>query len=542
LSFEQLTRGFPLSPIRVTRKIKPSIAAYFLLLSFWFLTALHLDRYPANYPDEGWILSPGYHLLTQGSFGTSLFAGYYGAEQHLFDFMPLFAVVQGIAALVLGITSFTARFTNLALGMVLLALVYALARQWFNTRVGVIAIALNLLWVWGTRFSQDYPTAIPLMDAVRVARYDVLAAILSLAACWVLTRAWQSNELRLFWLTGFLLGLACLTHLYCFLWLPVIGAALVVRRIWTGPRFFWRQIGLVTLGVLMPLTIWFSYMILNWHDYVGQARANAQSFDFFSLHFYWRNLRTEAWRYFGPDLRIEPVGFLGLVLAGLLLPIAWLHLFRLTLQHRRAGQLLLILAAAILPLCFAILIDRKFRFYLIEFVPLETLLLAWYLDQLAHAPKFVSRVLAESLLVLVLASGVLALVRMHYFAQSRPLIDSHLRQVATLTPAHTRILGPVEYWIAFPQRDYRSFMVVDYLSSPVTYEKPHEVLDAFAVTAPDIVLLDAHEKLIFQSNRTPELKARGDAFWEYMRAHNAQLVATMTDLEGDPLEIYALEP
>jgi len=56
--------------------------------------------------------------------------------------------------------------------------------------------------------------------------------------------------------------------------------------------------------------------------------------------------------------------------------------------------------------------------------------------------------------------------------------------------------------------------------------------EAFAEVAPQLVLLDAQYKVLFESTRTPELEARGTAFWNYMHAHNAQRVATVTDLDG----------
>lgn len=535
------TRAIPPLLIRLPRRIKPSLAAFFLLLSFWFLTALHLDRYPMNHPDEGWILSPGYKLLTHGSFGTSLFAGYYGAEQHLFDFMPLFAIVQGLAALVLGITSFTVRFTNLGLGMVLLALVYALAREWFNRRVGIVAVALNLMWVWGTGFSPSNPIFIPLMSTARIARYDVLAAVLSVAACWTFIRGVRTTDLRFFGVTGFLLGLACLTHLYCVFWLPVFGGVLALHRIRGGRSFLWREAMVLGAGFLMPCLMWFGYMLLNWNDYVGQARENAHSFDFLNVQFYLHNLRSEAARYIQVSFFSNPLSYPGLIIAFVTLPMAWFSLARQALRRHDPARLVLLLATALIPLSFALFIDRKFRYYLIAFVPLQTILMAWYLHQLADAPKFALRLFAAFLLVAALGTGVVELTRMHYFAQSRRPIDSYLRQVEDLTPPGTRILGPVEYWLAFPKRDYRAFNLVEYLTLPLTYEKPLEPLDAFAVVAPEVVLLDARYNFLFASTRTPELEARGIAFWDYMRAHNARRVATMTDPEGAPLEIYTLE-
>lgn len=540
MSPERLTRAIPCSSFRFTRNINSSLAAYFLLLSFWFLTALHLDRYPINQVDEGWILSPGYQLVTQGSFGTSLFAGYYGAEQHLFDFMPLFAIVQGMAAFVFGITSFTVRYTNLALGMILLALLYVLARQWFNTCIAIVTVALNLLWVWGNRFGQNNQLFIPVMSNVRFARYDVLAVVLSLAACSTFTRAIRTADLRFFGLSGFVLGLACLTHLYSFFWLPVIGGVLLIRRTWTGPRFFWRQCALLALGFILPWLIWLGYIFLNWNDYVSQAQVNAHSFDVLNPQFYLNNLRNEIWRYVGSGSREDPRTYPGILVALFILPIAWLSLARRTLRERDAARLIPVGGALLLPLSFAVFMDRKYQSYLIAIVPLQTILFAWYLDDLSHSPRFALRLAAPLLLVVALGTGVLELSRMHYAAAFRQPNDLYLQQLAAVTPEGGRILGPIAYWIAFPDRDYRSFTLIEYLTQPLTFDRPLSPLEAFAAAAPDIVLLDAHDKQLFESQDTPDLQARGSGFWQYMNTHKAQRVATVPDPDGEPLEIYAL--
>src|SRR5689334_17218922 len=94
----------------------PHLLAYVLLLLFWFLSLWQLDRAPIVSGDEAWILSPGYKLFTQGIYGSDLFAGLAGMEQHYLEFMPLFPILQGLAAIFFGVGLFTLRFLPVALG------------------------------------------------------------------------------------------------------------------------------------------------------------------------------------------------------------------------------------------------------------------------------------------------------------------------------------------------------------------------------------------------------------------------------------------
>ncbi len=61
---------------------------YLACLTFWLVSLLNLNRFPVIHQDEPWILSPGYKLFTQGTFGSDFFTGFYGMERHYLQFMP----------------------------------------------------------------------------------------------------------------------------------------------------------------------------------------------------------------------------------------------------------------------------------------------------------------------------------------------------------------------------------------------------------------------------------------------------------------------
>jgi hypothetical protein len=78
-------------------------ASLALLLVFWWVSIWNLSRYPLIEEDEPWILSPGFKLFAQGVYGSDLFRGFHGMEQHYFEFMPLMSWLEGAMSRLLGV-------------------------------------------------------------------------------------------------------------------------------------------------------------------------------------------------------------------------------------------------------------------------------------------------------------------------------------------------------------------------------------------------------------------------------------------------------
>src|SRR5205085_11040883 len=63
----------------------------------------HLDAVPQVYEDEPWQASTAYKLLTSGTFGSDLFAGFYHMDQRYYGFMPLHPLLLAGTFKVLGV-------------------------------------------------------------------------------------------------------------------------------------------------------------------------------------------------------------------------------------------------------------------------------------------------------------------------------------------------------------------------------------------------------------------------------------------------------
>src|SRR5579864_3738597 len=76
----------------------------------------HLDVAPQVYEDEPWQASTAYKLLTQGVFGSDMFAGFYNMDQRYYGFMPLHPLLMAATFKVLGVGQAKASTETVLLG------------------------------------------------------------------------------------------------------------------------------------------------------------------------------------------------------------------------------------------------------------------------------------------------------------------------------------------------------------------------------------------------------------------------------------------
>src|SRR5215211_2251393 len=86
-----LREGRVSKPLSFSVPLLATIEAGFCAIAitiFLLATLLHLSKHPAITSDEMWILSSSHKLASTGVFGSDLFRGFYGADQHYFFNMP----------------------------------------------------------------------------------------------------------------------------------------------------------------------------------------------------------------------------------------------------------------------------------------------------------------------------------------------------------------------------------------------------------------------------------------------------------------------
>ncbi|MCB0154274.1 MAG: hypothetical protein KDF65_05710, partial [Anaerolineae bacterium] len=168
-------------------QLAPHLLSLILILLFWAAGLTHLDRFPKIHEDEAWQAAPGYTFWAEGHFGTELFAGFYGMEEHYYGFMPLFPILVGGALHLFGLGLFQARLVPLILITLSLALTHRLGSKLFSPWHGTLAVAILVGWRVAGPFAH-LPSGIPLADVARIVRYDSAVPLFGLAALLLLVQ------------------------------------------------------------------------------------------------------------------------------------------------------------------------------------------------------------------------------------------------------------------------------------------------------------------------------------------------------------------
>lgn len=272
------------------KKLSPltRLLLIFLLLVFWGVSLRHLTVLPLVYEDEAWQASTGWKLATQGTFGSDLFAGYHEMEQHYFGFLPLYPFALALLFRFADVGLFQARFVGIACGLLTFALTYSLAQRLYrDTRVGLMTIFV-LLCARGFVVSALHPTGILFLDAMRVARYDVLPPVFGLLTLHTYLTAKRTNLERWYFCAGLCAALGGLAYallgtfalvewlerankgalgiaLMSFALLPwmkregwVLVSAIALSLVVLAPRNprAWRALGLGVVSVLLIAAPW----------------------------------------------------------------------------------------------------------------------------------------------------------------------------------------------------------------------------------------------------------------------------------------------
>jgi 4-amino-4-deoxy-L-arabinose transferase-like glycosyltransferase len=545
-----------------------------MLIGIFLVASLaNLDRFPPIHDDEPSILGPGYKLFQHGVYGLDTYTGFYGQERIYLEVMPLMPMLQGASAQVFGIGVRQMRLAPVALGALTLTLVLMLGRALAGAATGLLAMLLLLCWQWSPGGLWMLGSGIPLIDIARLARYDILVAPLGLAALWAWVQARHTTQLRYDLLSGLLAGMAGLAHLYGLFWGFVLLLALLLDQVYQirldrpyDPRtadgrrrekslhpgrpwsFILRRralwsAALLVSGVAIPWLPWVAILRANWSEFVGQSMKHAGRFDLSRPAFYLDNLLNEGERY--ALFTHEPATFLRagfwLLVLGVPLALLWLGWHALRLRDRRA--LWLLAPSLVFPLLFALLISKKSFYYLMTVAPLFALALAWGLAWLLRSPQRVRRMVAWAIIALVVIQGVAGIARMQQAARRIRPPEQFFAELRQVIPPAARVIGPQQYWLALPDREYRSFGLAFLLADPTVSVRPLAFDAALEQVAPRFVLLNSNiaEALTVTDRLIPLARPRGEQLWEFMRRHRARAIYELRDSDGLAVQLYQLD-
>ncbi len=537
----------------------PRLLSLLLLFYFWANGVSGLDRFPKIHEDESWQAAPGYTFWLEGHFGTDLFAGFYGMEEHYYGFMPLFPIMVGLALHLFGVGLLQARLVPLILITLTLALTHRLGTKLFSPWHGTIAIAVLVGWRIAGSFDH-LVSGIPMADIARIVRYDSAVPVFGLSALLILVSVLLPSASQLsiipssrpFLYIGFLLGLATLSHLYGAFWLPALLLAMLWILGWQAVRST-----LITLvAFALALTPWLIFVISGWSDFLNQSRNYSARFGLFDIRFYGVNLLTEVERY-DPLLNgaSETIGswlwfvICGLSLIGLLCFSFGGRLVSFALASHKSKMATQILIICLFTLCtlFALLLSFKTFSYLATLWPLFAVALAAgfiYAWQIQTVWRW-WRPLLTLLFLLALAEGAFTNWRMQSLAQQTTPYHTYTQAIADTLPPHSRLMGLQHYWLGLLEKsqDYRSILVPIFWTSPQYVSQPISFAQATEAIPPQVILLDQImlNFLAETANPTDNLHPLHLQIWAYLEQRQANLIAEFDDPSYGRMQIYQLQ-
>ena len=521
------------------------LVALYFGVSFW-----HLEQFPGIHFDEIGIAEPGYQFFTRGVYGSQLYRGFFNQEKIYLEVMPLMSLLEGAFLRVFGVGVAQMRTVPVLAGGVVLILTFFAGRAWALTLaetdqtthmspegLGLLAMGILLFWQLAPAGVDEFVgSGIPLIDIARIARYDILVPAFGMGAffCWLSARRTK----RIFWdvLSGVLTGGAVLSNVYGVFWFVVLAGLFFL----SVPKSRTNKVAFLayTTAAGLVVGLWGIVILLHWTDFLGQIVKHQGRLDLGDWHFYWDSLRQEIHRYHLGVTRGQTYFRTGFWLFALGLPATVVWAIKRQIAHRVHQEAWLWVPAIVFPLAFALLVNEKRYYYLILEFPVFAILLAWGgYSVYQHAPKM-ARLALGLVCGLFVIQGMGAMLNLHSLALAQPSPAPFFAELREIIPPHKRILGQQTYWPALYTEDYQALTLLFIISNPeranlLSFE------DALRQTAPDFVLVDS----IFRTWLTaeqPDGTPFALPFWLYMTEKNASRVGSLTDPQGNLVEIYQL--
>jgi 4-amino-4-deoxy-L-arabinose transferase-like glycosyltransferase len=501
-----------------------------LLLGLYLATVIpHLEDDPIAGGDEGWIISASAKLAAEGVFGTDLFAGFYGADDHYYFNLPLHHLVLAGVFKLFGVGLAQARMVSVAYGLGTLLLTYAIGRKLAGSGVGLVAAALLVL----LRLNLAPFSGLTLTDLGATVRYDLIAVPYGLAAVLLLLHAGPQPKALAVAGAGFLVGLSALTQFVG----AFFGLPLALYLLTTALPFSRRLLlaCLLAVAAALPFLPYAANVSQDWGDFRGQARTVEQESDLTSPSFYWRQLSREPDRYaIAMDLQempsslsqvaAKPSARLALLVVAPLALLWTLGRGRSDLAFRLLGLTLLMLL-----LQLALFESTKRFVYWVVAVPFLCVAIAdlaravWQWAPRPDGRRWLSQGLVMLVLGIFTAEGVAVAAKDMRDAPDATRYEELGRRIeAELTP-NAVVLGDNRLWPALPNTRLRSLLLLFYETNPrISRERTTDITGVLERINPDYVVLSPLSREILAKLSEKD----GDDFRRYMSS-STERVATI---------------
>jgi 4-amino-4-deoxy-L-arabinose transferase-like glycosyltransferase len=468
-----------------------------VLAALFLVTVVpHLGSDPIVGGDEGWIVSSSAKLAEKGVFGSDLFNGFYGSEEHYYFNLPLHHLMLAGVFKVLGVGVAQARLVSVVFGLATLVLTYLLGRRLGGPAVGLLSAGLLVL----LRLNLTPFSGLTLTDLGATVRYDLVAVPFGLGAVLVLLGARGAVSHQRAAVAGLLLGLGCLTQfLDAFLAWPL---ALYLLTLGPSMRRRLAVVAVFAIAALVPFLPYRIYLGQHWEDFLGQARSVEQRTDFLSPSFYWGQLQDEPERYklstglqrfpsTASDALSRPSARLTLFLVG---PAALAYVIwrgRRDPARRLVGFVLISLLVQL-----ALFESTKRFVYWVIAVPFlcvaigDLCLAVWNWRPPQPARTWAARAVAAFVLCVFAVEGLAVAAKDVRDAREAPSYEELGRRLEERFPAPATLLGDNRLWPALQDRDLRSLLLLFYETNPrISRERTTDMFGAIQKTEADYILI-----------------------------------------------------
>lgn len=456
----------------VYRLVIPTKTALVLLIGLTVVLVeithlVFLTSYPPLFIDEAWNANAAWNWLQTGINFDSMHAGtldQYGYEWLRWPVIGNAPWLLSFASLGLGL--FQLRLVSWVFGLFLLLAIVVAGRLSYGMITGALAALLLSL-------------SPPFLQGSHYARWDIMIAVVAMAAYAMALVALEKNKWPAHLLAGLLVGLSLDIHLNGLLFAPALAA--LYLAVYQRKVLLKSGTWLAALGGLLGITYYLAINVLpNPEAYFAQfnfsyAFTHKLPLAGFNPLDLLRSARAEIGRYhfFENNLDFALIGASFAYLA----------------TRRAKADRLLLIYVGVAFVNFVLFVGNKHDVYAILLYPFFMLMVAETLLSLIREGRGFNkqRIFAATLLGLLLFNSVV-----HF---TRPIFDSRdydyaaiTDQIKSVIPPEARVMGLPNWWLGLAEYDYRSSLNLTYYH----FQNGYTLTEGLEAVRPDILIVDAN--------------------------------------------------